>query len=225
MTLIVAPLEIELRAVRSALVRHGEPDLAVNKRRPATPLVFSRLDVALLRGGHGKAEFAARTAWALAENPVFDRVISVGAAGAIGGDLEAGDIVIATEVVEHDYKERFDVDAPLPRFQTDPALVKVLVDAGAESDRVFQGIVASGDEDVVSPGRAREIARDTQAIAVAWEGAGAARAARLAAVPWCEVRAITDSADTVAARDFKRNLADALGRAATLILGARFDGR
>lgn len=198
MVLIAVPLEIELRILRTAL----EPV-------PASEAI-------LLRGGHGKAEFAARCAWAIAQHPEIDRLIVAGTAGALSPTIRPGDIVIATEVVEHDYHERFDPRARLPRFATDPDLARALVEA-AQTDAIHRGVIAGGDEDIIDRRRARELADATGAIAVAWESPGGARAARVAGISWCEVRGISDGADADAAEDFRAQLEQAIQPIAPIV--------
>jgi adenosylhomocysteine nucleosidase len=81
------------------------------------------------------------------------------------------------------------------------------------------GPVASGDEDVICSQRARELAAETGALCVAWEGSGAARACRFSAVPFVEVRCVTDYADKAAAQDFDANLVLCMANLAALLHG------
>jgi adenosylhomocysteine nucleosidase len=57
--------------------------------------------------------------------------------------------------------------------------------------RVHFGPIASGDEDVVDAARSAEVFAAAQALCVAWEGGGGARAARFSGVGFIEIRAIT----------------------------------
>ena len=66
--------------------------------------------------------------------------------------------------------------------------------------------MASGDEDIVERSRAEEIHGKTGAIAIAWEGAGGARASQFSGVPYLELRVISDAADHEAPKDFDENL-------------------
>jgi len=56
----------------------------------------------------------------------------------------------------------------------------------------------------------------TGALAVAWEGAGGARACHFSGIPFLEIRGITDSADSDAASDFGANLEGAMRNVAAL---------
>jgi adenosylhomocysteine nucleosidase len=54
--------------------------------------------------------------------------------------------------------------------------------------------------------RKNELRAKTGAIAVAWEGAGAARACTFSNLPFAEIRGITDSANQNTRNDFFKNL-------------------
>ena len=55
------------------------------------------------------------------------------------------------------------------------------------------------------------------AFAVAWEGAGGARAAEFSGVPYLEIRGISDGADSDAATNFREYLPLAMKNIATVI--------
>jgi adenosylhomocysteine nucleosidase len=145
-------------------------------------------------------------------------VICAGAAGALLDRLSVGDLVLGTETVEHDYNNKFS-QHPLPSFAGDPAAIAGLQAAAADSDRfkVHVGLVASGDEDVIDGDRRAALHAATGALAVAWEGAGGARACSFSNVPFLEIRGITDSADRHAPVDFEQNLEVAMSNAALLL--------
>ena len=78
--------------------------------------------------------------------------------------------------------------------------------------------MASGDEDVENLDRRTAIRQLTSALAVAWEGAGGARACQFSQVPFVEIRGISDGADSDAASDFRANLKQVMRNIATLII-------
>src|SRR5262249_20722267 len=88
----------------------------------------------------------------------------------------------------------------------------------ADGFSVHYGIVASGDEDIVTSDRATALREATGAIAVAWEGAGGARASLFNALPFVELRGVTDTANQEAAADFHANLRRVMANLATFIL-------
>lgn len=181
---------------------------------------FDELGLLVAVGGHGKTQLAVQTQHLIEQRPTARSVICAGAAGSLNGQLRLGDVVVGTSTVEHDYRIRF-VERPLPRHEADPALLDefrlAARQVGIES-RVIFGIIASGDEDVIDPARARELQAETGAVCVAWEGAGAARAARFSGLRFLELRAITDAADHAAAADFHANLARSMPSLGHLLL-------
>jgi adenosylhomocysteine nucleosidase len=91
--------------------------------------------------------------------------------------------------------------------------------------RVHFGPIASGDEDIVDTARAAEVLGATQALCVAWEGSGGARAARFSGIGFVEVRVITDAADARAATSFHDNLSYVVPNAAELLVAWHSEAR
>ena len=150
---------------------------------PIDAAVFGDADLIVALGGHGKVQMGVHTRYLLDTIDGIDIAIAAGAAGALSPELAIGDVVIAERIVEHDYTERFDSE-PLPEFDASAELVSRLIGAISPSGFAFrQGVIASGDEDVIDVERGIELANKTGAIAVAWEGAGIARACDLTNIP------------------------------------------
>jgi len=179
---------------------------------------FPALELAVAKGGLGKTQFAVQTSYLIGQQP-WDLVICAGAAGALVDGLSVGDVVIATETVEHDIRNRF--GKPLvPRFGGSEKVLQRCRQALSSkvAFQVHYGPIASGDEDVVAIGRRAEIHEQTGALVVAWEGAGGARASQFSGVPFVEIRGVTDSADSAAASDFRVNLSKAMGSVAQVVI-------
>jgi adenosylhomocysteine nucleosidase len=182
--LVITPLAVEHSALRAA-----------NLSR----------DFHLQVGGHGKVQFALSTQL-LIQKYKPGLVICAGAAGVLRPDLEPLDIVVGEMTIEHDFKLRF-ARRPLPRFAGDPATLALLkCRSWHTSYKIHFGGLASGDEDIVDAERAAQIHAETDALAVAWEGAGGARAAHLHGIPFIEIRVLTDGANAAAAQDFVQNV-------------------
>jgi adenosylhomocysteine nucleosidase len=215
--LLVAPLHKELGFLTQSLRERGYQAAQVSIGRIAARH-FSALDVTVAHGGHGKTQLGVQTQHLLDHAGELEGVICVGAAGALADDLAVGDLVLATTTVEHDYTERFSLH-PLPRFDANAQLLDSLYQPRLRPlpFAVHAGIVASGDEDVIELERAAALRQATEACAVAWEGAGGARACRFSGVAYLELRGITDTADHTAPADFAANLQIAMSNAATLI--------
>ena len=216
-TLIVLPLQAEVDILSEALVADGlRLEHAQAGRLPL--LAFPEIGTALARGGHGKAQFALHTRHLLDHAGPVDLIVCAGAAGALADEIAVGDIVVATRTVEHDFQQRISSRAA-PVFDGHEAAIRnlqVLAPAQA-SFAVHFGDVASGDEDIVSVDRARALRAATGAVAVAWEGAGGARACAFSQTPYLEIRGVTDQATVDAPADFRQNLALAMRNVATLL--------
>jgi adenosylhomocysteine nucleosidase len=219
-SLVIIPMQEELDAFRRFLDAQRLEGIQRQVGRLAA-IHFPGPDITLVKGGLGKVQFAIHTQHVLDMTHGWDLVICAGAAGALVETLKVGDVVVATETVEHDIHNRFGRPI-IPRFAGAAELIGSL--RSEERDHagfaVHFGPLASGDEDVVTAGRRGELRRRTQALAVAWEGAGAARACHFHRVPFLEIRGITDGADTKAAADFSANLETAMKHVATLIVGS-----
>jgi len=204
--LIVIPTKLEIDCFL-----HGCNDLGLNQKKSVLGrydvIEYPQINTCVALGGLGKVKFGVQTQYFIHLVDYPDAVLCVGAAGALSADLSLGDIIIATETVEHDIKNK--LGRPLiPRFKSNEFMVAEFRKI-AEKKRSFNlyfGAVASGDEDIMDDTRREELRNKTGALAVAWEGAGGARACRVSDVPFVEVRGITDFANTGAGNDFFKNL-------------------
>ena len=181
---------------------------------------FDELGLLFAMGGHGKTQLAVQTQHLIEQMPAPRALICAGAAGALDAQLTLGNVVVGTSTIEHDYKLRF-VQRPLPCHEADAQLLRefrVAADRASRKFRVLFSAIASGDEDIIEPARALELREATGALCVAWEGAGAARAASFSGLQFLEVRAITDSADHAAATDFQANLERSMPNLGHLLL-------
>jgi adenosylhomocysteine nucleosidase len=167
---------------------------------------FPEIDVTLARGGHGKTQFGIQTQHLL-DHAKFDLVICAGAAGALAPEVRVGDVIIATSTLEHDYNLKFSV-RPKPSFAGDTKSIEQIreLDLSDVDFNIHFGIMAGGDEDVIESTRGAELYKEHNALAVAWEGVGGARASAFSEVPYLEIRGATDTANHEAPVVFDINL-------------------
>lgn len=200
-----------------------------------------RLDgrpVVLALSGIGKVAAAATTALLLARFAPRALVFS-GVAGGLGDGVRVGDLVVATDLLQHDLDAsplfpRWEV--PLTgrsRFPADAGLRAGLVAAahrvlaappeagdtarraalGITAPRVHEGLLVSGDRFVATAAESGALrAALPQALAVEMEGAAAAQVAHDFGCPVAVVRAISDRADDSAHVDFGHFVADHASR-------------
>lgn len=185
---------------------------------------------------------AATTTTALIERFGVRRIVFTGVAGGLGQGVKVGDVVVATDFVQHDIDAsplfpRFEV--PLygkTRFHCDAALSALLFEAscgalaheslaahGYQRAGVHQGLIASGDRFVCGADESR-ILRDLMAgaghevLAVEMEGAAVAQVCLDYGVPFAVMRTISDRADDSAHVDFPDFVEAVASRYAHLII-------
>jgi adenosylhomocysteine nucleosidase len=221
--LIVAPQADEAEALCRGFDRKGLSSRTVDVGRLTCTLVPS-LDALIAVGGNGKAQFAVQAQHLLDHCRDAELLCCAGAAGRLHGDVSVGDVVVGTCTIEHDYTERF-IQQPLPCHHSDAGVLRQFEEIVATQGfpfRVHLGPIASGDEDIVDAVRSADVFAATQALCVAWEGSGAARAARFSGAGFVEIRAITDAADKDAAQSFHAQLATVLPNICDLVVAWRF---
>ncbi len=216
---VLTPMVGEFDALAAALATQG---LNGTERTIGRLKGISYADSGLIlaQGGHGKARFGVRTQHVIDHLSDIGLVVCAGAAGGLSSALSVGDVVVATGTVEHDYRERF-VSRPLPQFEGHEPSRAALQDAALSlegANKLYFGLVASGDEDIVEPGRADELHQSTGALAVAWEGAGGAKACEFSNIPFLEVRGITDLSNDGSLANLRMNLPSAMTNVA-IVLG------
>ena len=192
---------------------------------------FHGVDVVAVFSRYGKVAAAATVTQLLAAYAV-DRLIFGGVAGGVQPGLAIGDIVVATDLIQHDMDAsplfpRYEV--PLlgkARFATDPDLRAGLTKAAelfAEHDlathvshvernffkmtvpKVVAGMVASGDKFFASSAGVRDLReRLPEVCCVEMEGAAVAQVCDEYGIPFAVVRTISDSADENSVHDFPR---------------------
>ena len=179
---------------------------------------------------------AATTTTTLIEAFGVQRLIFTGVAGGIGPGVQVGDVVVASEFVQHD----MDASPLFPRYQIplygrerfacDPALSQALLvatRAGLQQlglrASVHHGLIASGDRFVSAADEARALHAALSAaghvpLAVEMEGAAVAQVCHDYGIPFVAVRTISDRADDTAHVDFPEFVSEVASRYALAIL-------
>ena len=182
-------------------------------------------DVVVARCGVGKV-CAAICAQTMILHFGATTLINTGVAGALHPDLSICDVVIATDLVQHDVdtsplgdpvgliSELNRVDMP-----TDPGLV-ALAESVAQTIQqpTHLGRVASGDCFVASPEKKQYIASTFSAMACEMEGGAMAQVCMMNQIPFLVLRAISDTADNRAEMDYPAFVDKAAKKMAALVL-------
>lgn len=176
------------------------------------------MNLTVAEGGQGKPQFALQTQHLIENGRDWNVVVCAGSAGGLNNDFKVGDVVVATETIEHNTK--WSVGKAPRRFCGSAELVSNLRGAGASisSFRTHFAAIASGDEDVISQERRQDLRESTGASAVAWEGAGGTKAAEFSTIPFVEIIGISDMADQTLGTKFIDNLPMAMRSVAELVI-------
>ena len=184
--------------------------------------------VVLALSGIGKVA-AATTTTTLIERFGAQHLVFTGVAGGMGAGVQVGDVVVAEQFLQHDMDvrplfARWQVPGyAAPTFACDARLTQGLLLAAQDcvsrtaawqepmlerlQPRAHSGLIASGDQFIVSAQTSGSIRQDLQTagyrpLAVEMEGAAIAQACADYGVPFAAVRTISDRADDNAHVDF-----------------------
>jgi len=178
--------------------------------------------------GIGKTAVATTTTLLVAHFGVRS-VLLTGAAGSVAAHLSVGDVVVATDLLHHD----FDASPIFPRYEVptlgtarlaaDPGVTSLVYEASqrfiaadpGSRARVVKGLVLSGDQ-FMGAARIRDLReRFPDALAVEMEGAAVAQVCLESAIPYAVVRSISDDGSADA---FERFVHSECGRYARGII-------
>jgi len=167
--------------------------------------------VVVVRSGIGKVN-AGMCTQILADVFGVEAVINTGIAGSLNNDVNIGDIVLSTDVVQHDmdatgfgYRKGQIPQMPVFFFNADDNLRRLAAEVCKEVNpdiQVFEGRIASGDQFVCDQDVKNRIVSEFSAYATEMEGAAIGQAAYLNEIPFLVVRAISDKADGSAQMDY-----------------------
>ena len=159
--------------------------------------------------GIGKV-FAALCAQTMILRYAPEAVINTGVAGTLTDELSIGNLAVSACVVQHDMDTSAIgdpvglisginmVEIPADRALTD----RLCAAAQTVGVKTLTGCIASGDQFVAIPGRKTFIADTFSAIACEMEGAAVGQVCYVNRVPFCVLRAISDSADGSSHMDY-----------------------
>jgi adenosylhomocysteine nucleosidase len=190
---------------------------------------------------------AAVTATVLLERFGVRAIVFTGVAGGLAPGVNVGDVVVATELLQHDMDAspifpRHEVPLMgLSRFVADAAISDALADVvtrvlrdpvaligqegvdefGLSSPQVHRGLLVSGDRFVSTTAESAALQRELpDALAVEMEGAAVAQVCHDYGVPFAAMRTISDRADDAAHGDFARFVAVVASRYSLALVGA-----
>jgi adenosylhomocysteine nucleosidase len=233
---IISALPDEIAAVAESLEEVTTQTLGHRQYHTGN---FRGTPIVVVFSGWGKVAAAATTTQLIASYDVTD-IVFTGVAGAVRHGLSIGDVVVGTELIQHD----LDASPIFARYEV-PLLGKALLatDAGLRarlsaaaqeflrqdlaavvpqrerdwfrisSPRVVEGVIASGDQFIDSAEEIDALRQRLPDVAcVEMEGAAVAQVCEEYSMAFCIVRTISDAADENAPHDFARFAREIAGR-------------
>lgn len=198
---IIGAMEVEVTTLLEAL---GDAKPHALAGSTAYRGLLDGVSVAVIRCGVGKVNAASCTQ-ALISECVVTHVINTGIAGAIDARLDVGDIVVATDFVQHDFDatgvgfEPGQIPAlDASTFVADSSLASLALRAArvaAPDVQVLEGRVATGDQFISTDDAKQRIARTFHPACCEMEGAAMAQVAHANGIPFAAIRCISDTAD------------------------------
>lgn len=199
---IIGAMDVEVEELKAAMMAEGAvaehtyPALAVHEGAIAgMPVVVTQCNV-------GMVNAAAATQLLIDEHNVAG-VLNTGVAGSLDPVIDIGDIVVATDAVNHimdvcnlGYEPGQTPGLDALAFKADKELCNAAKAAASELDiPIHEGRVASGDRFVRDDAEKARISAAFNASCCEMEGASIAQVCHLNKVPFAILRAISDKAD------------------------------
>jgi len=219
---IIGAMEEEILLIKNHINNLVEEEIASIK------FYFGEIDnkkVVLTQSGIGKVNSAV-TATLLIEKFNVSGIVFTGVAGGVNSDLNIGDIVVSTDLVQHD----FDLTSfgrkmgEIPNIKSlsifaDKNLIEIANSSISEIGLNFvNGRIISGDQFINSKEKIKELRDVFNADAVEMEGASVAQVCYLFNTPFVVIRSISDKADDNSHVDFNEFVKIAADNSAKIVL-------
>jgi len=168
--------------------------------------ILNEKEVILVKTGVGKILSTIITQYLITKYQPT-QIIFTGVAGKVNPILKMGDVVIANDLVQHDFDTTVFGDLPGQiantefRFiKTDENLKNKALKAIIPNQKIIQGRIASGDQFIQDTTKIKEV---FQADCVDMEGASVALTAKINNIPFIIIRIISDGGEK---QDYETNL-------------------
>jgi adenosylhomocysteine nucleosidase len=225
MLAVLGAMEEEIARLRERLTHVREETVA---RIRVFRGSFDGTEIILAQTGIGKVSAAICTQMII-DSYGADRLLFCGVAGGLAPNMQPGDIVVASHLIQYDmdltaFGRRLGEIPGLGRLlECDPELVQLAAAAfddafpGEDAPNLMIGTVASADRFIKDRDEQRRLQREFSALATEMEGAAAGQTCYVNDVPFVVVRAISDGASQSAQDEFSSNLSRAAANGARLM--------
>lgn len=224
---IIGAMNTEVETLISALSDKQETVIAGSRFYSGK---LGSTDAVVVMCGIGKVA-AAICAQAMIDHYHPTILINTGVAGGIASGLAQGDLVIATDAVQHDFDLRYfgyakgympsygkNKDRPSGYPMDSATAQRLLIAAEKLGYHAIRGRIVSGDIFVSDSTLKKALAEEFNASAAEMEGASIAQVAYQNCLPCAILRAISDLADEEATLSYAEFEQIAAERSATLLL-------
>lgn len=196
---IIGAMDVEVAGIKKLL--------KIDKEVEKASLVFyigkhNNCDIVLVRSGIGKVN-ASMCAQILIDYFHVDKIINVGVAGGMANCLEIGDIVVSTDLIQHDfdttdfgYEPGAIAGLDIRFFEADKHLIEAATKTSLPKHKIHKGRIASGDQFISKLEQKHKIIEMCNAYACEMEGAAIAHVCHLNKIPFVVIRSISDTCDT-----------------------------
>ncbi len=205
---IIGAMELEVETLKSKM---NVTSTTTKARMEFFEGTLNGVEVVIVRSGVGKVNAGICTQ-ILVDLFGVTHIINTGVAGSLDAAIDIGDIVVSTDVLQHD------VDATgfgyalgeipqlgtlnFPADERMSALAKSVCEKVNTEIKVFSGRIVSGDQFICDKAVKDRISSNFQGLCTEMEGAAIGQAAYLNGVPFVILRAISDKADNSAEMDY-----------------------
>lgn len=192
--------------------------------------VSSGHEIYLTRCDPGKVN-ASIAAQQMIDHFSVDVIFNMGSSGALAPDLEVGDLVIASEAIQHDFdltgwglkpgelifdvltakntgqltfrsQQIFNSDPKLSQLALDSARQIELTELNGHAPKIYMGRILSGDQFISRQEKALDLWNTLAGLCADMEAAAMAHTCAINNVPFLCIRAISDKADHSATISF-----------------------
>ena len=177
----------------------------------------------LAKSGVGKVN-SARTTQVIIDKFNPKCVINTGSAGALSEKLRIGDVVIGTNLIQHDFdvtafgREKGFIPEVGKEFLSDDRLVEICEHELETKECSFtKGTIVSGDQFISTTSEKAYLGNEFNAICAEMEGAAIAQVCKLSDTPCIVIRSISDQLKGEAKVDFEEFLETASKKCGEII--------
>ena len=196
---IIGALDIEVNGI---IAKMENPKEKIISSLKFTSGIISGTECVVARCGIGKVNAALCTQTMILEYKP-DRIINTGIAGSTSDKTHIGSVVIAGDIVQHDFDTTLLGDAPATLFLPEENIVHIPADSRliAELEKICSslddinyivGTVATGDQFIGTIEARNDINRRFGAIACEMEGGSIGQVCYINKIPFAVLRSISD---------------------------------